>query len=156
MNKTPFFLTFSQKIYFTSVNHLENSTVPEVFKSFKEVYQYYPHSGFHIATVHADDEFGPLKRLIESLPGIPLENIVVANEHVPDIDRQIRVVKEWCRATRHGLPFQKIIKLLTTHIVPNTVKILNLFPTKGGISDSLIPKTIMSGETLDFQNNIRI
>ena len=29
VNKIPFFLTLSQKIYFTTGNHLENITVPE-------------------------------------------------------------------------------------------------------------------------------
>ena len=38
VNKIPFFLTIIQKIYFTSVNHLSNCTVPERFKDFKEVY----------------------------------------------------------------------------------------------------------------------
>jgi hypothetical protein len=36
----------------------------------------------------------------------------------------------------------------------NVVKLLNLFPTKGGISDTLSPKTIMSGETLDFKKHL--
>ena len=64
MNKIPFFLTLSQKIYFTEVNHLANCTVPEIFKVFKEVYQYYLHCGFHINKVHADGYFGNLKILI--------------------------------------------------------------------------------------------
>ena len=76
-------------------------------------------------------------------------NLASDNEHVPKIERKIRVVKERYRAARHGLPFQRIPKLLTIHIVFQTVKILNLLPTKGGISDTLIPKTIMSGEILD-------
>ena len=33
---------------------------------------------------------------------------------------------------------------------------LKLFPTKRGIPDSLSPKTIMSGETLDFKNHLRL
>ena len=33
---------------------------------------------------------------------------------------------------------------------------LNFFPTKGGISDNLSPKTIMSGETLDYKNYLRL
>ena len=134
MKKVPFFLAFSRKIYFTSVNHLENRTVPEIFKALKGVYQHYLYCGFCITTVHADGDFGPLKSLIESLPGSPLVNMAAANEHVPDIERQIRVVKERCRATRHGLPFQGILKLLITYIVLNTVKMLNLFSKKGGIS----------------------
>ena len=35
--------------------------------------------------MHADGEFGPLKILIESLPGGSLINLDAANEHVPDI-----------------------------------------------------------------------
>jgi hypothetical protein len=38
---------------------------------------------------------------------------------------------------------------MTIHILLNVVKLLNFFPTKGGVSDTLSPKTIMSGEALD-------
>ena len=78
------------------------------------------------------------------------------NKHVPDIERRIRVIFERCRATRHNLPFQIIPKLPTNNIVLNTVNMLNFFPMKGLISDSLIPKNIISGETLDFKNYLRL
>ena len=82
----------------------------------------------------ADDDFGPLEILIESLPGGPLVNISSANENDPDIERKFIVVKEQCRDSCHGLPFQIMPKLLTTHKLLNTVKMLNFFTTKGGIS----------------------
>ena len=63
-------------------------------------------------------------------------------------------MKESCRATHHEIPFQKIPKLLTTHIVLNMVKMINFFLENGGISDSISPKTIMSGKTLDFKKNL--
>jgi hypothetical protein len=34
VNKIPFFLTLSQKICFTAVNHLADRTVPQIFKAF--------------------------------------------------------------------------------------------------------------------------
>ena len=74
-----------------------------------------------------------MKIPIESLPGGTLINLAAANEHVPDIKRKIRVVKEQCGSTYYGLPLQNISKLLTNHIVPNTMKILNFIPAKGGI-----------------------
>jgi hypothetical protein len=40
------------------------------------------------------------------------------------------------------------------HIVLNAFKMLNFFPTKGGISDTLSPKTIISGETLDSKKHL--
>jgi hypothetical protein len=42
------------------------------------------------------------------------------------------------------------------HIVPNAINMLNFFPTKGGISDSLNTKTIMSGETLDYKKHLSL
>ena len=38
VNKIPFLLKFSQKIYFTEVNDLANRIVPEIFKAFKCAY----------------------------------------------------------------------------------------------------------------------
>jgi hypothetical protein len=156
VDKIPFFLTLSQKIYFTAVNHLTDRTVPLIFKAFKDMYQYYLNRGFHIKTVHADGEFLPLKPLIESMPGGPMVNLASANEHVPEIERRIRVVKERCQATRHCLPNERIPKLMTIHIVLNVVKLLNFFRTKGGVSDTLSTKTIMSAETLDFKKHLNL
>ena len=78
-------------------------------------------------------------------------NLESANEHVPDIEWEIRVVKERCREARHVLQFQRIPKLLKIHIVFQTVKLLNFFPMKGGISDTLSPRTTTSGDILDYK-----
>ena len=101
--------------------------------------------------MHADGELKPLKILIESLTGNPLLNLAAANEHVPEIKIRTRVMKEQCRSTLHGLPFQRMPKFLITHIVLNSVKTISLFQTKGGISDNISLKTIMLGETLDYK-----
>jgi hypothetical protein len=153
VNKIPIFLILSQKICFTEVNHLVDRTVPQIFKAFKEMYKYYLQRGFHIKTVQPDGEFAHLKPLIESMTGGPMVNLASANEHVPEIERRIRVAKEQCRATRHSLPYERIPKLMTIHIV---VKLLNFFPTKGDVSDTLSPKTIMSVETLDFKKHLSL
>jgi hypothetical protein len=42
------------------------------------------------------------------------------------------------------------------HILLNAVKMLNFFPTKGGISNTLSPKTIMSGETLNYKKHLSL
>jgi hypothetical protein len=156
MNTNLFLVTLSCKICFTAVNHLADRTVPQIFKAFKEMYQYYLQRGFGITTVHADGEFPPLKTLIEAMPGGTVVNLASANEHVPEIERRILVVNEWCRATWHRLPFHKIPKLMRIHIVLNVVKLLNFFLTKGGVSDTLIPKTIMSKGTLGYKQHLSL
>jgi hypothetical protein len=130
MNKIPCLLTLSRKICL-AVNHIADRTVPQIFKAFKEMYQYYLQRGFHVTTVHAKGEFAPLKPLIESMRGGPLVNLISANEHVPKIECRIRVLKEISRETRHILPFQWIPKLLTIHIVLNVVKLLVFFVDEG-------------------------
>jgi hypothetical protein len=156
VNNIPFLLTLSRKICFTAVNHLADRTVPQIFKAFTEMYQYYLQRGFHITTVHAGGEFAPLKNLLESIPGGPMVNLASANKHIPEIERRFRIVKERCRATQHNLPFHTIPKLVTIHIVLNVVKLLIFFPTKGGVSETLSPKTIMSGETLYCKKHLSL
>jgi hypothetical protein len=156
VNEIRFFLTLSRKICFTAVNHLANRTVPTFFAAFKEICQYYLQRGFRITILHADGEFAPLKTLIDSMPSGPVVNLVSTNKHVPEIERRIHVGKERCQASRHDLPFQRIPKLLTIHIVLNSVRMLNFFPTRGGISDHISPKTIMPGKVLDYNKHLRL
>jgi hypothetical protein len=90
------------------------------------------------------------------MPGGPLVNLASANEHIPEIERRIKVVKERCQDTRHSLTFERIQKLLTIHVVLNVVKLLISPPTKGGVSETLSPKKIMSGETLDYKKHLSL
>jgi hypothetical protein len=83
VNKIPFFLTLSQNICFTAVNHLADRTVQKIFKAFKEMYQYYLQRGFHITTVHADGEFAPLKTLIKACQVAPWSTWLVPTSTYP-------------------------------------------------------------------------
>jgi hypothetical protein len=66
------------------------------------------------------------------------------------------VVKEWCRATRHILTFERTPKITKVHIVLNVVKLLSCFPTEGIVSDTLSPKIIMSVEKLDYKKHLSL
>jgi hypothetical protein len=156
VNKILFFIMLSCKICFMAINHLANRTFRQIFMVLKKIYQYYLKRGFHIKTVHVDVEFAPLKVQIESLLGGPMVNLASPNEHIPEIEQRIWVVKERSQAAHHSLPFQCIPKLLMIHIVLNAVKILNCFPMKGGIPHTLSTKTIMSGETLDCKKHLSL
>jgi hypothetical protein len=83
-------------------------------------------------------------------------NLASANNQVPEMERRIRVVTERCQSTQHTLPLHTIPKLMTIHIVLNVFKLLIFFPTKGGVSDILSPKKIMSGETLDYKKHMSL
>jgi hypothetical protein len=156
VNKIPFFLTLSRKICFTAVNHLLDRKVATIYKAFEEIYRFYLNWGFHINILHVDNEFAPLQALIQAMPGGPKVNLTSADEHVPKIERRIRVVKERARSSRHSLPFNRLPRLLTIYIVFKAVKLLNYFPPKGGISDIISPRTIMTGETLNYKTQLTL
>jgi hypothetical protein len=151
VNKIPFLITLSRKICFTTVTHLANRKIATIFTAFKSIFTYYLQKGFQIVTVTADNEFAPLQELLYDLPGAPALNLTSANEHEPFIERRIRVVKERTRAVRHSVPFTAIPVKVMTHMVFFVVKLLNYFPAKGGVSAQYSPKTIMSGQTINYK-----
>ena len=68
--------------------------------------------------VKGDGEVKPLKDLIESeLYGGPTMNLTSANEHVPEIERKIRVIKERVRAIIYSMPVNAVPSLVMTHMV---------------------------------------
>jgi hypothetical protein len=153
---TPFSLTYTQRICFTAVNHLADRLTKTIFKAYHKIHYFYLKRGFYITTLNVDGEFTPLQVPIQSIPGGPKVNLTSANEHVPKIKRCIQVEKERARSFQHSLPFNRIPKLLTIHIVFVAVKLLNHFPPKEGISDMISPKTIMTGGTLDYKTHLSL
>ena len=118
---------------------------------------YYMKHGLHITTLHVDGEFDPLQYIIyRNIQEGLRKNITCANEHVPDIECQIRVVEERIRAARHSLPFNNTPKILTVYIVFKVVTMLKYFLVKRGVYAIKSLKTIMYGETFQYKRHIGI
>ena len=154
VNKIPFLLTISRHLAFTTVSHLEDQKMSTIFKHFRDVYRLYKNRGFKIILLLVDGEFAALQTLVHDMEHGPRVNLTSANEHVPEAEWRIRVVKERVRASRHDLPFTRLPKLLTIHMVLDCVKMLNYFPTKGGLSVS--PRLLMTGVGLDSKKHFRV
>ena len=108
------------------VHHLEDRKAKTIHTAFNEVKIYYRKRGFMIINLYIDGEFSPLQEMItEHIPGGPNMNLTRTNEHVPEIERIIRVVKEREICVRHSLLFNKIPRVLLVHTVFVFVKILN-------------------------------
>jgi hypothetical protein len=115
------------------------------------MHNFYLQRGFQIVFIKGDGEFKPLQDLIQSeLYGGPTLNLASANEHVPEIERKIRVIKERVRAVRYSVPCNALPAMVTIHSVLFVTKQLNLFPVKGGIS-GWSPKQIMTGEVVHYK-----
>jgi hypothetical protein len=66
---------------------------------------YHLQQGFQIVFVKGNGEFAPLEAWMAMVYGAPKLNLASANEHILEIERKIRVIKEWVRAIIYSIPF---------------------------------------------------
>ena len=105
---------------------LQTRKIPNILAALGHVQALYHKRGFKITELRMDGEFAPLRHDLANL-GIDL-NITAANEHVPQVERQIRVIKERVRAIRHSLPFQYLPVLMLVELTYFSTMWLNAFP----------------------------
>ncbi len=154
VNKIPFFVTLSRVLYFTTVTHLPDRSLGQIFKALKGIIYYYLQQGFCMTFIMGDGEFASLEQFTNLLMGAPWLNLTSVNKHEPFIEHCIHVVKKRVWSIQQSLPFQTIPKIILTHMVFYAVKLLNYFLAKGGVSEIYGPKTIMSGKVLDLKKNL--
>jgi hypothetical protein len=98
-----------------------------------------------------DKEFEPLRG---QLAGIQVQlDHTGADDHVGDIERWIRTVKERMRAIITSLPFQRLPPRLIIECAKSRVFWLNSFPHPDGVSSTLSPREIGTGQTLDYNRH---
>ena len=83
-------------------------------------------------------------------------NVTSNDEHVPEIERYIRTVKERARCIWNTMPFHKIPSRMTVELVHSCVFWLNSFPTNDGISTTLSPRSIVVGSHVDSNKHCRV
>ena len=57
----------------------------------------------------------------------------VVNKHQPDVERQIRSIKDRTRSTYTMLPFRHIPRVMLIHLVRNAVLWMNALPADDGV-----------------------
>lgn len=100
-----------------------------------------------MTSILADHEFELIR------PWFPYINTTAAGEHVSEIERYIRTVKDRTRSTYTVLPFKRLpSRTMLVHLVKNTVFWLNAFTTDDGISRVHSPRYIITGHALSKKN----
>jgi len=113
INKIPFVMTTSCNIHFGMAELVKD------MKNNKLVTQAYQSRGFKIQALLGNGQFKHIQQIIEE-KCISM-NICEANEHVPEIKRYIRTVKERVRSTFATLPFERYPPRLIIKIIYNCV-----------------------------------
>jgi hypothetical protein len=150
INKVTFLITYSRSIRFGTVEMLPDRQLPTIRDKIHSVFRLYRHRGFRITTLFGDPEFEPLRAWF------PCLNTCGADDHIPDIERFIRTVKDRTRSTYRMLPFKHIPRIVLIHLVKNVVFWLNSFPARDGVSNDMSPRCIMTGKEIDYNKHVRL
>ena len=90
----------------------------------------------------------------------PLMNIALQTaahgDHVPEVERHIRTLKERARAIYNTLPFERLPARIIIEMVYYCNFWLNAFPHQDGVSATLSPRNIVLGHGIDFSKHCRI
>ena len=106
----------------------------------------------HITTVLVNKQF---ESVASRFTGVDF-NIVLRDEHVPEIEQLIRVIKERCRCYFSAMPFKKIPHRMCVELVHTVIFYLNAFPWIYGPEKTLSPYTIVQGKHLNINKHFQV
>jgi Reverse transcriptase (RNA-dependent DNA polymerase) len=147
-----FFHTISRSIKFRTVNPVVSLTKATLIENTMAVINAHRQRGFAVTNIHADGAFECMREAVAPT----ILNINAADEHVGEVERSIRTIKERVRAALHALPYKRLPKEMIKGVVRLAVKALNQFPAEDGISDVLSPVTIVTGLPAPDYNHIQL
>jgi len=154
INKIPFVMTTSRNINFGTAELIKDMKNNTLIMSIEQLIQAYQARGFKIQPILADRQFQHIQQIIGQ-KGIKL-NICAANEHVPEIERYIRTVKERVRSIATVLPFERYPPRLIVEMVYNCIFWLNSFPHKNGVHATMSPRAIMTGKRITYDKHCKL
>ena len=137
VNGIAFLVTISRHIKFGMAEMLKNQKSSTIFVALKHVLDTFKTKGFTVHTVLGDGQFASLQNGLASVRVVL--NVTSREEHVPEIERHIRTIKERTRAQYATLPFKALPPQLVIGMVYASVFWLNAFPVSSGISKTVSP-----------------
>ena len=106
INKIPFIITMLQAIHFGTIEMIKDERKLTIIKLLQQVINTYHGRGFKIRQILTDRRFECIRKHMEMI-GINL-NTTTWDEHIPEIERYIQMIKERIRAMTNMLPFEQL------------------------------------------------
>ncbi len=151
VNGVPFLVSMARGLNLVTAEHMPTRTAKQLAAGIVCVMDLYSRGGFHVGTVLMDNEFEKLRNLVPILA----VNTTAAKEHVPEVERRIRLIKERGRGILNTLPFKKMPQIMLIELIYHVVLWLNAFPTKSRVSETLSPREIVMQHKLNFTKHCK-
>ena len=151
VNQVAMLVSLSRDIKFAMIEAIPNNKTTTLVKGVKAILQIYRQTGFKLEVALMDGKFGHLRGELAGM-GIML-NETSWDEHVGDIERFIRTIKERMPAIYNTLPFNKIPARLVVEMAKASMFWLNGLPPKDSFGNKLSSQTIVTGQKLDYKQH---
>ena len=133
-------MTLSRRVRYVTVQFVPRRTAAELANCLKQVITVYRRAGFICRTALMDGEFEKVKKKVIDCIEV---NITARNEHVLEIERKIRVIKERARCYKADMPVKELPSIIIKRMVLNAVLFLNAYVDKQGISEEYSPRELI-------------
>ena len=145
VNSVAFLFSLSLKLRFFCGIRLKSRRVKYIVRAMIAMKKTYLMRGFNIVVAKMDPEFIPLRPSLAKA-GILL-NECAQGDHIPEIERGIRTIKDRCRATFSGAPYKRVPAVMTVGLVFSVLLWLNAIPPADGtgVSKTISPRTLVTG-----------
>ena len=159
-----FLMTTSRNIRFLTATLLLDRRKKTLIQALKQVVNVYKGKGHDVQEINFTEQNNPVHTLLgdnefeavrEDLEAIGVTvNISAKEEHVPEIERQHRVVKERARSIVQTLPYQVMPRKMRIALIHNVVFWLNNIPKSG---QDYSPRDLVFGKKiLNYKTVCRI
>ena len=156
VNNIPFLTTISLNLQYRTCQRIIPKKTKEAsfYNAIDRVLRLYNKGGYRVTEIRCDTEFKTLLAPLEDENSVTL-NLAAAEEHVPEIERSNRVIKERVRACYHRLPYKQMPMAMLVAMVEDCAYKTNFFPLKSGISSYYSPRTLVEKKMLDYKLHLK-
>ena len=148
VNGVAFLVSSSRNIMLTTIEHAPDRKAPKLGYLLHRIMKTYARAGFNVHTILMDNEFEKIRDHVNATLNTP-----AASEHIGEIERRIRVIKERCRGILCTLPYAKIPRVMLIYLLHHVVMWLNNFPAANGISTRFSPREILQHNKLSIKHH---
>jgi hypothetical protein len=146
VNGVPFLVSSSRHIYLITIEHAPQRTASKLGSLLQRIIRVYARAGFQVQTILMDNES---EKVCDHVPHANL-NILVASEHIGEIERKIPVIKERSCGILCTLLYARLLHQMLIHLLHHIVMWLNNFLVSGGVSDHFSPRELILRHRLDY------
>jgi hypothetical protein len=119
VNGIPFFVSISRHLKFGTIEAISNQRLQTIVKCVRNISRVYHRGGFRVRHALTDGAFESMRGDLLGM-GILL-NTTSRDEHVGDIERYIRTVKERMRCSYNSVPFERVPSRMVVELASREV-----------------------------------